>query len=220
MRCIFCKKTDVSFNSIEHIIPESIGNLEHTLAKGIVCDICNNYFSREVEGPFINSEVLIDIRNKMKIASKRKRIPDEIKSDMLKMPDQRIVARFLCKVGLEVLTQRAITANVLNWEQEVIDKQALDELRNFARFNIYKGVWPFYYRTLHPVNAVFKDEKESFEILHEYDLLYTDRFELYLILSLFGVEFAINLGGATMDGYKKWLEENDFKSHLYIKKNT
>lgn len=31
---------------IEHIIPESLGNNAYTLPKGIVCDTCNQYFSK------------------------------------------------------------------------------------------------------------------------------------------------------------------------------
>jgi len=37
---------------------------------------------------------------------------------------------------------------------------------------------------------------------------------------LFGVEFTMNLGGRILDGYKNWLKENDWKSPLYIGKNS
>ena len=48
-KCIFCHK-DVSISkSVEHIIPESLGNKSHVLPKGYVCDECNNYFARKVE---------------------------------------------------------------------------------------------------------------------------------------------------------------------------
>jgi hypothetical protein len=49
MNCIFCKEvSDTSF-SVEHIIPESLGNKSHILENGIVCDKCNNYFARKIE---------------------------------------------------------------------------------------------------------------------------------------------------------------------------
>lgn len=44
--CLFCKKTDVNFKKKEHIIPESIGNTRFILPKGVVCDNCNQYFSK------------------------------------------------------------------------------------------------------------------------------------------------------------------------------
>ncbi|QAS81262.1 hypothetical protein CO657_22920 (plasmid) [Rhizobium acidisoli] len=54
--CIFCRKSHVAFRSVEHIIPESLGNLSgrHLLPKGIVCDPCNNYFSHSVEAPILS----------------------------------------------------------------------------------------------------------------------------------------------------------------------
>lgn len=51
VRCIFCKQNSEGSRSVEHIIPESIGNTRHILPRGTVCDRCNNYFSRKVEGP-------------------------------------------------------------------------------------------------------------------------------------------------------------------------
>ena len=88
------------------------------------------------------------------------------------------------------------------------------------RFNKGSESWPFAYRTLYPVNAIFNDEDQTFEVLHEYDLLYIRGYELYIILVLFGVEFAMNLGGRVLAGYKNWLEENDLKSPLYVGKNS
>jgi hypothetical protein len=40
--CIFCKSNKNPFTSIEHIFPESIGNKQFILPKGVVCDVCNN----------------------------------------------------------------------------------------------------------------------------------------------------------------------------------
>ena len=48
MRCIFCGSDTSQSTSVEHIIPESFGNSKAILRKGIVCDKCNNYFSRKV----------------------------------------------------------------------------------------------------------------------------------------------------------------------------
>lgn len=57
--------------SVEHIIPESLGNKNLILPKGIVCDKCNNYFSREIERPVLNSETFQQIRFFEKVKSKK-----------------------------------------------------------------------------------------------------------------------------------------------------
>jgi hypothetical protein len=75
MRCIFCKKVSDASKSVEHIIPESIGNTKHVLPPGVVCDSCNNYFSREVEKPFLESPAVKALRFHQGISSKKGKIP-------------------------------------------------------------------------------------------------------------------------------------------------
>jgi hypothetical protein len=75
MRCIFCKRSSVNSRSVEHIIPESLGNSTAVLPAGIVCDKCNNYFSQNVEKPFLNSEAVRLLRFHQAIPSKKGRIP-------------------------------------------------------------------------------------------------------------------------------------------------
>lgn len=135
------------------------------------------------------------------------------------LPEQREVARFLVKAALEALTKTAITHDVIDWQKGNIDKVQLDDLRNFARFDVGKEEWKFYHRTLHPINAIFFD-KEYYDLLHEYDLLYTERKELYFIASIFGVEFAINMGGRSVNRYQEWLEQNNYVSLLYTGKSV
>jgi len=40
--CLYCLSTGNEFKSNEHVYPESLGNKEVVLPKGIVCDKCNN----------------------------------------------------------------------------------------------------------------------------------------------------------------------------------
>ena len=44
--------------------------------------------------------------------------------------------------------------------------------------------------------------------------------EWYFVLAIFGEELAINLGGPEIEGYEKWLKDNNGKSPLYVGKNT
>ena len=75
MRCLFCKLDSDSSRSAEHIIPESLGGLSHILPPGVVCDKCNNYFSREVEKPFLESAAIMLLRFHQEIPSKKGRVP-------------------------------------------------------------------------------------------------------------------------------------------------
>jgi hypothetical protein len=75
MRCLFCKINSDSSRSVEHIIPESLGGLSHCLPPGVVCDRCNNYFSREVEKPFLESAAIMLLRFHQEIPSKKGRVP-------------------------------------------------------------------------------------------------------------------------------------------------
>lgn len=40
--CLFCRRGDGGFESAEHPVPESLGNSEIVLPRGVVCDRCNN----------------------------------------------------------------------------------------------------------------------------------------------------------------------------------
>ena len=197
---------------MEHIVPESLGNVEHVLPVGAVCDGCNQYFARKVERQLLESPMFRQLRAAMNVPNKRNRIPALIQKEWTKLPEYRQMGRFLAKVGLEVLALK--TLSVPGWNDELVDQAALDELRRFARYN--EGVdWPFTVRTLHPVNAVFNDEEGSFQLLHEFDILLTHSSEAYLAVSIFGVEMVMNLGGRENDGFRRWLEENDWRSPLY-----
>lgn len=44
--CLFCRSTAGPFNSEEHILPESLGNDDHVLPRGYVCDTCNHTLSK------------------------------------------------------------------------------------------------------------------------------------------------------------------------------
>ncbi len=47
-KCIFCLREGDVFHTIEHIIPESLGNTTDIL-DGAICDQCQNYFGKEIE---------------------------------------------------------------------------------------------------------------------------------------------------------------------------
>jgi len=73
MRCIFCKCDSFDSKSVEHIIPESLGNKTIILRPGIVCDKCNKYFARKVDKPFLDHEGIRILRFEEGVLNKRGR---------------------------------------------------------------------------------------------------------------------------------------------------
>lgn len=217
MKCIFCKRPSETSSSVEHIIPESLGNKQYILPKGAVCDKCNNYLAREVEKPVLASPMFRFLRKSMTIPNKRGKLPSLESSDIPPLPEYRVMGRFIGKVGLEVLAFKAL--DVRTWNEELVSTVELDDLRRFVRYNEGE-IWEFAFRTLYPVNATFKEGDVFYEVLHEFDVLITNENEFYVVIAVLGVEFVMNLGGRTLDGYHKWLKENNYRSPLYNDKNA
>lgn len=125
------------------------------------------------------------------------------------------MGRFLAKAALEILAFK--TLKVPDANEEITNKVELDDLRNFARYN-HGDDWPFTARTLHPVNEVFHENGQYYELINEFDILITPASEFFSVVSIFGVELVINMGGRELDGYKKWLESNQYACPLYVHK--
>ncbi|MFI1739526.1 HNH endonuclease [Streptomyces sioyaensis] len=75
MLCLFCKKESGGSRSVEHIVPESLGNTTGTLPPGVVCDKCNNYFALKVEKPLLEDPAIVSLRFHQAVPSKKRRIP-------------------------------------------------------------------------------------------------------------------------------------------------
>lgn len=80
MQCIFCHKDASTSTSVEHIIPESLGNKHIYLPKRYVCDACNHYFAIKIEKELLNQPYYISPRCRNEIRSKRNRL---VKQDMI-----------------------------------------------------------------------------------------------------------------------------------------
>ena len=123
-------------------------------------------------------------------------------------PDERVLARFVGKVGLEALASRLIKAG-MSYE-ELVDEPAFDDLRNFVRRGTGPHQWSVARRQLYSPDTVFTDDNEHYELLHEYELLLrpidkaNDLYACYISLVLFGEEFVLNMGSPTLDGFETW----------------
>lgn len=259
MKCIFCKGDSSSSVSVEHIIPESLGNSKHVLPCGIVCDKCNNYFALKIEKPVLDSEYFTHARFANYLPNKKGRIPsienvfspkgiqlglsrdvsgmthvypvdDKDGNDFLeyvlthgrghliipqpKPVDAYMISRFLAKMALEILTHRVM--RLAGWEQEVVFRQELDEVRRFARYGDVQKKWHYYERRLYEERRKFTSQSgESHQVLHEFDLLYTEKQELFAVITILGVEYTINTVSPEIEGYVQWLVNNSYSSPLY-----
>lgn len=247
------------------MIPESLGNEDHILPPGIVCDGCNKYFAIKIEKPLLDTTYFRDLRYRKKIPNKKghspnilgvhlqslspvdlfpdmdgsgasiaasfekdeKRFIQSIRSlphgtlvvPVPREPDRYLFSRFLAKVAIEALALRFL--DLPRGLQEVVDKKELNPIRNYARRGLGTSFWDYHRRAIYSPDSVFIESYGiSYEVLHEWTFLYTQTRELYLVLALFGMEYAINLGGPYLEGYENWLSCNNYKSPLYPEVET
>lgn len=262
-RCIFCKKDSAGSRSIEHILPESLGNKEHTLPPGVVCDACNNYFASGIEQPVLESGHFITARFNALIPNKRKKMPllpamllpvtrrggelyayrakvtrdargdfymdaeptaeGRIVSGKIRRliipasdakPQRDIFSRFLAKVAVECMALRMLE-NAPELLPEFIDDGQISSLSGYARFGKCGVLWPYSERRIYTPDRLFREDKEEYEVLHEWTFLYTDKGEMYFVIAILGIEYAMNMGGLDVEGYEAWLRENHGRSPLY-----
>lgn len=100
MRCIFCKQPSDNSKSVEHIIPESLGNTDHVLARGTVCDKCNNYFAIKIEQPLLELSYFVSLRHRNEVENKKGRIP--LDKGILFAPTSGIVNFHIDKEGKSI----------------------------------------------------------------------------------------------------------------------
>lgn len=71
--CIFCGSCG-PFNSVEHIIPEGLGNKDLIL-ENKVCDKCNNYFGSKIESFILKSSPIGFWKTYLRIDGKKRKLP-------------------------------------------------------------------------------------------------------------------------------------------------
>lgn len=257
-RCLFCLQDTSTSVSVEHIVPESLGNTTIVLPRGFVCDRCNNYFARKVEGPFLTSPAILALRHMEGVRNKRGRIPGmdvvlnngmsgrlerhpqsplpfllEVDvsdgrwltehpkswptSAQFASPDPaptRDVARFVAKAGLEHLVHRN-----LNFEyglESIFGAPELELCRKFARYGEGPKTWQVRVERIYDSDHLFEENLPDYQRVWEMNLLIPDDRESALFaMSIFGLEFAINLIGPDLSPYDRWRRLAKTPSLLY-----
>lgn len=84
MLCLFCDSNG-PFSTVEHIIPESLGN-DDLVLKGHVCDGCQRYFGKEVERFVLEKSPIAFWRTLLGITTKKGKLP---RADLSQPQSQR-----------------------------------------------------------------------------------------------------------------------------------
>jgi hypothetical protein len=131
-------------------------------------------------------------------------------------PSNHYMSRFLAKMGLEALASRWLKID--NWNDYLVDYEGFDPIRNFARFPKKGEVWEFSKRRIYEEDSSQVHRGGlGYQVLYEWDILATgtaEASEFYFVIAIFGMEYVINLGGNSIDGYKLWLKNNNNVSPL------
>ncbi|MGB3479862.1 MAG: HNH endonuclease [bacterium] len=114
--CIFCRKTNVPFTSVEHIFPESIGNKKLILPKGVVCDICNNGILSKLDKVILDFEPVAFLKHFYAIPSKTGRVPD------VKLPNVSMETDVDKKINLKVQSKKFLRTKVGGFKLRITAK--------------------------------------------------------------------------------------------------
>lgn len=263
MECIFCHKDSSTSKSIEHLIPESLGNKQHVLPAGYVCDTCNHYFSIKIEKELLSQPYFISMRSRNEILTKKGKLvkekmifPDALKScevvmkttgngliasfndielyELIKAGKIRTMigpyipepecpnttmSRFLAKCAYEyflyIMGEDKYDLCVQKLLGSGID--VLKDLREYARYGKGK-YWQYSQRRIYSEGDCFFNQSENihYEILHEMKFFSTEykrypngyvEAEIYFIMCIAGIEYAICISDSDISGYQKWLEK-------------
>lgn len=268
--CIFCHKESSTSKSVEHIIPESLGNKHHFLPKGYVCDECNHYFAIKIENELLSQPYFVSLRFRNEISTKKGKLvrqkmffPGALKSTDVVMqttddgvivsfddeeifeaikagksremitpyipePEypNKIMSRFLAKCAYEHFLYNMGKEQYDLCVQELLCEESdiLKALREYARYG--KGeYWQYNQRRIYSEGDVVfnQDEDLNYEILHEMKFFTREhkRFpngyveaEVYFVMAIAGIEYAICMSDPNISEYQKWIEEHNDISPL------
>ena len=111
--CIFCESS-ANYESVEHIVPRSLGNLFYVLPRGKVCARCNNRFA-QFENRVLSSKIFYEERKRLGLLRARNSFPGS-------EPTPNDFKKFLLKIGYESLYKS---------KKRIFDKYDLEPVLDF-----------------------------------------------------------------------------------------
>lgn len=131
-----------------------------------------------------------------------------------------ILSRFIGKVAIEGFAHLLIHKSTPEMLNSFVDAELFAPLKKHVRQGIIEN-WPCSVRRIYDAKKQWGDiTGQPYQVVNEFDFLLTDDPEGYFVLALFGMEYAINMAGPSIEGYERWLEEHNFESPLYYGKNN
>jgi len=71
--------------------------------------------------------------------------------------------------------------------------EALDPVRRYVRIGEQPSTWGYSRRRLYAHDALFRENSDVYEVLHEFDFVYTEDKRLFFFLAIFGGEYGIDM---------------------------
>ena len=180
-----------------------------------------------------NKVIEVNIEDKELFERKRKGEFKQFYIPQLEQPpsDNIHISKFLGKVALEALAHRVL--NIDNWQNDFIENEGLDPLRDFVRFGKNYKFWPYHIRKIYDEDRIIgrsnNDLSPPLQTMYEYDFLIPNNpiingenhkmEDLYFVCAIMGLEHTLNLTGNGLEAYYKWLDNNDNRSILMMEKN-
>ncbi len=135
-------------------------------------------------------------------------------SDKILLEENAYTSRLLAKMAVEFFVYYFGSSN------EVCEYVGSDEffkaIKQYARHGSQK-IWIYNARRIYARNEAYQGDPFS-AVNWEADLLPLENGEIYFIIVLFGIEYAICINSPSINGYIEWLKINDGISPLYVSK--
>ncbi len=170
MRCIFCGSDSSTSRSVEHIVPASFGNSISILPKGVVCDKCNNYFARKIESPFLNSDVVLQLRQELEIHNRDGKEVSKF-SDLPTKNIMQISQDLHLVMSHEEKTEAEVERAVFEYQKYLkrTDDLLIKPNYNLSRLLAKMAVEAFAYKCLDDMNVIdYIIEDEAFKKIRKY----------------------------------------------------
>lgn len=189
--------------ALENKNNKTINQFDYPKANEIVQQISPNYY-------FVFSQ---EDKNEKEIKSSVAEYIEYVnRTDSALLSPNICMSRLLAKMAIEAFIYRCgVNSGVCDYVRE---DDAFKALRTHVRYDGRK-IWDYSARRIYSRAEAYKGDPQS-SISWEFDFLFIPNGEVYFVIAMFGIEYAINMAGSSIEGYNEWLKNNNNISPLYI----